>query len=275
MTFETIQMNKYCNDFHNGENIFFCKIDLILQEFSFLRHIGRDVILIVSSGDITFTENHLNHCPSNVKQIFATNTNIINDLVIPIPTGIENEFLASRDGHGIVNDGVFQKLEYLKPQDRKLINIFDKFYANFSIQNAGTHLHSIYRGYRNEIKKICEDSNFIDFESGLDLGQYFEKVLSYKASISPTGNGIECVRTWELMYMDRVPIVVGGLNLHSAIYQNIYKDLPLIFIEDVGLLNDKNFLMRKVDQAMTKPKDKLDYNYWKDFISEKIKEKKL
>lgn len=275
MILETIQMNKYCNDFHNGENIYFCKIDFILQEFSFLRHIGRDVILIVSSGDITFTENHLNHCPSNVKQIFATNTNIINDLVIPIPTGIENELTASREGHGIVNSEIFPKLKYLKSQDRKLINIFDKFYANFSVQSAGTHLNSIHRGYRNEIKKICEESNFIDFESGLDLDEYFKKVLSYKASISPTGNGIECVRTWELMYMDRVPIVVGGLNLHSPIYENIYKHLPLIFIENLELLTDKNFLMKKVDEAMTKPKDKLDYNYWKDFISEKIKEKKL
>jgi len=268
-------MNKYCNDFHNGENIFFCKIDLILDEFSFLKNLDRDVILIVSSGDITFSENYLRYCPSNVKQIFATNTNIVSDFVIPIPTGIENEFSASRPNHGIINNEIFPKLKYLNPQDRNLIDIYDKFYANFSTRPLGTHLHSIHSGYRNEIKKICDDSDFIDYEYGLDLDQYFRKVLRYKASISPTGNGIECVRTWELMYMDRVPIVVGGLNLHSAVYENIYKNLPLVFIENTDFLRDGDLLMRLVDDSIKKPKDKLDYNHWKDFISEKIKQKKL
>ena len=70
MNFETIQMNKYCNDFHNGENIFFCKIDLIHQELSFLSTLNRNVILIVSSGDITFTENHLINYVNHVSYAF-------------------------------------------------------------------------------------------------------------------------------------------------------------------------------------------------------------
>lgn len=269
-------MNKYCNDFHNGENIIFCKIDNILSEFETIKEYNRNVILIISSGDYTFTHEHLKKCPTNVKLIFSTNTNIIDDKVIPIPTGVENELLPSRNGHGMINNEIFDKLEYLKYNDVDSISNHNRVYANFSTPSYGCHLYSSFPGYRSIVKHQCESSEFIDFESNIGISEYFNKVIQYPASISPTGNGLECIRTWEIMYMNRIPIVIGlGNNSHSAIYENIYKHLPLVFIEDVNTLSNKDYIFDQIEKSYTKPRSKLDYNYWKQFITDHIKKENL
>lgn len=268
---DLIQMNKYCNDFHDNEYVIFCKIDLILQEYERICSMNKNVILIISSGDYTFDDYLLSKCPNNVKLIFATNTTVINDKVIPIPTGVENEINISRIGHGDINSEIFNKKKYLKPQNMNLVEHYDRLYANFSTPKSGCHLFSKFPEYRTNIKNICISSSYIDFESGLSIDEYFRKVSSYRSVISPIGNGIECVRTWEIMYMGRVPIVIGGLNLHNAIYNSIYKDLPLVFIEDIKLLNNKDFILEEISKAESKSREKLDYEYWRKLISNRIK----
>jgi hypothetical protein len=268
---ELIQMNKYCNDFHNGENIFFCKIDHVINDFNYISRLKRNVVMIISNGDYTLTPEIMRNCPDNVKLIFATN-NICNDYrVICIPTGVENEIQPIRIGHGEVNPEIFNKKKYLIEKEVSLVEFEDRIYANFSTPSQGCHLYSNYPNYRTSIKQICCNTPGIDFEYGLSIDDYFSKIYKYHCSISPIGNGIECIRTWETMYMNRVPIVIGGLNLHNTIYEQMYKNLPLLFIEDVNELRDVNLIIEKVHSVKDKSKKMMDYNYWKDFINEKIK----
>jgi hypothetical protein len=268
---ELIQMNKYCNDFHNGENVFFCKIDYVINDFNYISRLKRNVVMIISNGDYTLTPEILKNCPGNVKLIFATNNICKDDRVICIPTGVENEISPIRLGHGDINPEIFDKKKYLIENDESLVEFEDRIYANFSIPTNGCHLYSLYPNYRTLIKKICCDIPGIDFESNQKLDDYFSKVSKYHSSISPTGNGIECIRTWELMYMNRVPIVIGGLNLHNAIYEQIYKNLPIVFIEDINELKNVKSTIDKVHSVKQRSKKMIDYNYWKDFITEKIK----
>ena len=46
------------------------------------------------------------------------------------------------------------------------------------------------------------------------------------------------------------------------------------FIEDTNLLYNKEYLIEEISKVESKSIEKLDYNYWKDLISDKINKKK-
>ena len=45
-------------------------------------------------------------------------------------------------------------------------------------------------------------------------------------SISPNGNGIDCHKTWESLYLKTIPIVTKSINSLQ------YSDLPILIIDN-------------------------------------------
>ena len=84
-----IQMNKF-SELHDDERIVFCKIDHVMNEFERVSSLPHEVVMLIMNGDFSFTESKLNYKPHNVKHIFATNSTVYNDIVTPIPLGVEN-----------------------------------------------------------------------------------------------------------------------------------------------------------------------------------------
>lgn len=259
-----IMMNRYCNDFHDGDRIFFCKIDHIMNEFSYLREYGKNCVLIIANGDITFDNNLFKFCPENVKHIFATNTTCLNQKVTPIPIGVEMEISAKRVGHGDVNLGIFEKKPYLtgekvvigQPKENKI-------YSNF---NVYTNLL-----LRSKVKEISMINDHINFEFGISYDKFVSKVTSHIGTLSPRGNGIECIRTYEVLYLNSIPIVIGDYYEYITIYENIYKNLPIVFIDSLDKLTNFSLLEKEINKVRHISKETLGYDYWKDLISKKIK----
>ena len=54
---------------------------------------------------------------------------------------------------------------------------------------------------------------------------FYGKVLGSRFTLSPPGNGIDTYRTWEAMYMGRVPIV------DSTLPAFLYEDLPCLVVD--------------------------------------------
>jgi len=259
-----IQINRFCNDFHNGENVIFCKIDFLLEEFNTIKNLNRDVILIAGNSDLSFDDRIMECCPQNVKHIFTTNTTCSDERITPIPIGVEMEFPANRIGHGEVNEKIFEKKPFLLSN-----NFFEvekkqnKLYANFNI-------HTNYE-FRNEIKNFVEDVPHIFFEFGITYEDFVKKVKSNIATISPRGNGIECLRTYEVLYLNEIPIVIGNFKEYKVIYEKIYKNLPIVFIEDLNELKNLKLIEEKIKKNKNKSKEMIDYFFWKDLIEKKIK----
>lgn len=263
MNHNLIQTNRFCNDFHDGENVIFCRIDYILNEFEKIRLSKKNVVLIVGNGDKTFDNNIMNFCPDNVKHIFTTNTTCDSDRVTPIPIGVEMEIPASRIGHGGVNENIFEKLPYLLSQKKIFpITTKDKIYGNFNI-------HTNY-DFRNKVKNFILGIPHIFFEYGISYENFVVGVKNGMATLSPRGNGIECLRTYEVLYLNEIPIVVGNLKEYNVIYEKIYKHLPIVFIEDLNELNNLSSIEKKIKSVENKSKEMVDYYYWKDKISKKI-----
>jgi hypothetical protein len=84
--------------------------------------------------------------------------------------------------------------------------------------------------------------------------------------LSPRGNGIECIRTYEVLYLDSIPIVFGDYHEYKAINEKIYKKLPIVFVHDYSQLTDFHSLERKISEVKNNSRELLDYYYWVNLI---------
>jgi hypothetical protein len=260
-----IQMTRFCNDLYDGDKIIFCKIDFIKEEFLRIKEKKNKCILIIANGDITFDDNLLSLCPDNVYHIFATNTNCYSDRVTPIPIGVEIDILPKREGHGIINEGIFHKKQYLlNPSLLTVIPKKEKLISNFRV-NTNPY-------FRQIIKKICDEQPHIDSFNEISFEEFGSYVNSYLGVISPRGNGIECIRTYETLYLGGIPIVVGDIRDYRAIYEKIYKHLPIVYINDYEKLKDFNYIKSEINKVKDNSKRLLEYDYWVDLIKNKSKE---
>ncbi len=94
-----IQMNKF-SELHNYENIIFCKRDFIMEEYENISKMKSNVVLLVLNSDYSFTPELLKIKPKNIKHIFATNSIVFNELVTPLPIGVENDIEPKERGMG-------------------------------------------------------------------------------------------------------------------------------------------------------------------------------
>ena len=90
-----------------------------------------------------------------------------------------------------------------------------------------------------------------------NLPRIYERNRAYPFWLSPRGNGIDCHRTWEALYLDIIPVVWNSsLNV-------LYEHLPVLIINDYDELNE-TFLYRKLrDISMRKLSSKNEYRYEK------------
>ena len=258
-----IQMNKF-SKLHDENRVVFCKIDNILQDFQRVSNLTYNVIMLVMNGDNPFTDNILKNRPHNVKHIFATNSTVYNEFVTPIPIGIENSIPCKREGHGSVTNGVFEKLPFLEnPPENTPKNKGDFLYSNF---NTLTNL-----SFRNSVKQISLDAPHINWEYGVSYQHFVNQIKNHKATLSPRGNGIECIRTYEVLYLNEIPVCIGDRSEYNAIIEGIYKYLPIVFIDNLDYLRDIKYIDSEIKKIKNNSRDLLDIEYWENKIIETAK----
>jgi hypothetical protein len=115
---------------------------------------------------------------------------------------------------------------------------------------------------------IClEKANGVNI---IGLSSIYQRNRQYQFWLSPRGNGIDCHRTWEALYLDVIPIV-----WHSPL-DVLYANLPVVIINDWTEIND-DFLRAKMQEiAVKKVKQPPIYRlemlrtaYWQDMILKK------
>ena len=136
-----------------------------------------------------------------------------------------------------------------------------------------------YTGLRSKIwKEICEQNptSFAtcfskpDGVNASSLPSIYRRNRQYPLWLSPRGNGLDCHRTWEALYLDAIPIV-----WHSTL-DSLYADLPIILINDWSEINEE-FLRKKLSEIARKKRqqpsvyqyDKLRNAFWHRLILEK------
>lgn len=109
--------------------------------------------------------------------------------------------------------------------------------------------------------------DFITHKNGISMSKpfnqegYFDAISKSMFCISPPGNGVDCHRIWECMYLKTVPVIE---------YNEAFKEfshLPILFITDWNVVTPE-FLMSKANmlKQFNTPIPELTMDYWKGKI---------
>uniref|UniRef100_A0A6C0BR30 Exostosin GT47 domain-containing protein n=1 Tax=viral metagenome TaxID=1070528 RepID=A0A6C0BR30_9ZZZZ len=238
------------NLIHSMENnkissplIFITKIEY-LDDFyeKIVKSLNTKFVLITHYGDMEAGLHNkiLNH-PLLIKW-YGQNMCIISDKTLPIPIGLENNYWKRTNIHTIKQHSSNSKINLL--------------YLNFSLNTNPN---------RSKIMDILLQKGF-NKNKKLDWDHYIEDLSSHKFCISPKGNGVDCHRTWECLYLGVIPIV------EKSPHMSYFHDLPILFVDsydDISIqyLNQiyKDFKHKSFNM------DKLSLSYWNRKIREHFK----
>jgi len=196
--------------------------------------------LITHNSDIGIKEEY-KPLADNKKIIkwFGQNNSLIHSKTISLPIGIARK----KYSHG--NTALLSLLS----KNYKKKNLV---YKNFSID---TNINE-----RSIINQITTQ-NGIYMSDKCDQYQYLQNISEAVFVISPPGNGIDCHRIWECLYLKSIPIV----QYHHTFEQ--FKHLPILFIDSWNDVT-RDYLIDQL-HLTTKIADKnelLNFNYWKKLI---------
>ena len=167
--------------------------------------------LVLHNSDDEFGEKQLKYLDiPNCKKIYTQNMNVKHPQVEPLPIGIANscwDWGDSKIMDEVINEGF---------SDTNPLFI----YANFTKGD----------GVRYERRKDCYDilsENGIIMQESTDYKTYLQDLKKFKFCLSPEGNGIDCYRTWEALYMRTIPICK-----RSVMVEEFAKTFPIYIVDD-------------------------------------------
>lgn len=188
-----------------GEKLkIFVKIDLVGNFFD--TWAGGEFILVTHNGDTPINTNFIKYLSNpNLIEWYGQNVDIIHPKLKSIPIGIANEIWE----HG--NEKVFLEVIENNYSKERMV------YANFDINTNFAERSKC-------VKEITK--NGVKFSSRIPFKNFLDEIAKSYFVISPNGNGIDCHKIWESIYLKSIPIVTNSINI------KFYDDLPIYVIDD-------------------------------------------
>lgn len=199
-------------------------------------------IFISHNSDSAFTDAYNNYL-NNEKVIkwYSQNKALYHEKLFALPIGIANQ----QYPHGnlellsqIINSSLDK--QYLSYKN------FD-IYSNFQVRSHVDHITS---------------QNGIQMNPKTDQVNYLTSIAKSIFCISPPGNGVDCHRVWECLFLKTIPIIKW-----DTCYEQ-FKHLPILFIDDWCKVT-KEFLSNQIPtftNLIHNDFPELDMNYWKNKI---------
>ena len=174
------------------------------------------------------------------KKWYAQNCYSINPILIPIPIGFENKIWENIFG---------PQTKYIHRVSMNIVEPTGLVYFNC---NQNTNLKD-----RKECFDFSINTSYVNIdEPNLSYINYLNRIQHHKFILSPNGNGLDCHRTWEILKLQRIPILKRQGQL-----ERLYANMPVLFVDnwnDINQLNlsdiyhNYNFLNQEY----------LNFNYW-------------
>ena len=190
--------------------------------------------------------------PSKLKILFSQNVDVANEKIIPLPIGLERRRWIS--AHRINKHQEIFNFFNLDVDKNKLV------YLNV---NPVTNQYS-----RPKLITCMKDKSWCTSDNksnGSDYFSYLHNMKSHKFVFCPDGNGIDCHRTWEALYVGSYPIVE-----RHVFSEEFAKHLPILIVDNWEDVTEK-FLNDKYDEMINKKWnwDMLKISYWEKLIEDK------
>ncbi|MEI8327963.1 MAG: hypothetical protein WCG02_02395 [Candidatus Taylorbacteria bacterium] len=229
-------------------DIVFVQSDVMHKYFSEIHpSITNPYKLITHNGDWNITDKELRFIDDKIIHWFAQNVLTNHPRVTPIPIGLENMSYANAGYIPLYTNSILKKIGRL-PRILAAFNVASNFKD------------------RNEAMKILRDDIKVDVISKRpDQPGYVSRVRKYCFIASPPGNGDDCIRTWESMYLGAIPIVIESVG--NEYFRNL--GLPLMILDKWSKLKglSEYDLQKKYDLIMSQADRRaLFMDYWIDLI---------
>jgi hypothetical protein len=210
--------------------------------------ITQPYVLITHNGDQNITGAYTGHIDHLLLAWFAQNVLVEHEKIHAIPIGLENKYLYL---HGIPRH--FESLR-ARPVEKKTQILY-----KFSIATNP--------GVRGAALTILDSHDcavtYIDWRTALP---YLTTLQESAFVASPVGNGEDCIRTWEALYLGTIPIVTRS----PLTTQFAALGLPLLLIdtwEDLKDFNRERLAEEYVKMAPKFNNPALWFNYWQQIIT--------
>ena len=172
-----------------------------------------EFIIFTNLEDTPITKDIHDKIPENVVAIHGVNAVGFGGKVHPFPYGVQRIIHPSDNRLGILQTYMEKEVT-----PKKLLYINHAEHTNIS--------------ERGNIREMFAESSFATVGERAAYDVYCQQILEHKFMICPQGNGVDCHRNWEVLYLKRVPIMKK-----TAYLQELYKDYPVLFVDDFGDIN--------------------------------------
>lgn len=141
-----------------------------------------------------------------LKHVYTQNMNVNHPKVDPLPIGFANSMWS----HG--NPKIHREVYNMK------VNKTKNIYFNFNINT------------NRKVRQKCHDQmkkKGLKWINNMPYRDYLIELKRHKFAISPEGNGIDCHRFWECLYMNVIPICK-----RNKLVEYYSKYFPIVILED-------------------------------------------
>jgi hypothetical protein len=181
--------------------------------YSILEKMKNPFSLILHCNDSPVEEEDLRYFNiPNCKKIFAQNVLVKDDRVIPLPIGLGNHFWPYGD------------LSTFDSIDIPCVKTKEVFF-NFTIEGGCRDVK------RPDCYKRCKELGLVWTKPTKQI-EYLNKLKDHKFIISPEGNGVDCHRTWEALYLKTIPIVD-----RSLVTEYFSQFFPMVLVDNWNTFN--------------------------------------
>ena len=252
---EYITGNRFIDICENSDAVF-CKTDYI-GSFNGQTH----KVFLTHNSDYHITEKVFSYGPS-CQLWLAQNKDFQHPNLQSIPIGLENMILRTHDA---AKGGQFSSEVNGAMEKAMLISR----YAGMSVPKGGlAYMNFNVNTFPQERKQVWDTfkkENWVNTTQNLSLQKFYFDLASHKFVISPRGNGVDCHRTWEALYLRTVPIVKRSTHM------NEFSDLPIYYVDDWSEISytKLNEYYEKVERSHF-DLSKLRISAWREYINEKL-----
>jgi len=262
------------DDLNAKENlIFYCLhlMSYLSLLLNILPNVKKPFIIISAMDDTEFPQevriDLINTITNNpfFKHWFTINKTIPNDdRFTSIPYGLDYWTLTKRPFFG-------ENIQDFRSQNTALENVIQntqhftkripKIYANWQHHYTDDR----YGGWRRRLQHIIP-SEIIHYEpTVLKRTHCFEEMGKYAFVVSPYGNGIDCIRTFEALCLGCIVI------MKRCCLDIVYEDLPVLFVNEWEDINE-TLLKNTMELYSTKKfnYEKLKMDYWIQIVRSKF-----
>jgi hypothetical protein len=204
----------------NGtEDWWFCKSDYL--DYFFAEHAPTEPYVLFSHNSDRAIDRRYRRKLDEPRLVawFAQNPTLEHPKLRALPIGVANPVWE----HG--DQEVIKRIQAEAPEKS---NLFD---VSFNPETNPTERHR------------CLAETGLEAAVRLPYEGYLRRLASSFFCVSPNGNGIDCVRTWESLYVRTVPIVTRSLVTEQ------HPDFPMIVLDDWSGFHDVDFSPELYDRV--------------------------